>query len=92
MADAKKLTMDELLEQNAELAKKTVAGDTLKGIVTSVKKHEILIDLGAQGTGLVSRKEASFARNLNVGDEVTASVVDAEMPDGTVLLSLRKAV
>ncbi len=92
MANAKKLTMDELLEQNAELAKKTVVGDTIKGIVTSVKKHEILIDLGVQGTGLVSRKEASFARNLNIGDEVTASVVDAEMPDGTVLLSLRKAV
>lgn len=92
MAKAKKMSMDELLENNVELARKTVVGDTLKGIVTSVKKHEILIDLGAQGTGLVSRKEASFARNLNVGDEVTASVVDSEMPDGTVLLSLRKAV
>ena len=92
MANAKKLSFDELLEQNAELAKKTAVGDTIKGVVTSVKKHEILIDLGSQGTGLVSRKEASFARNLNVGDEVTASVVDTEMPDGTVLLSLRKAV
>ena len=92
MADAKKLSFDELLNENAELAKRTVVGDTIKGIVTSVKKHEILIDLGTQGTGLVSRKEASFARNLNVGDEVTASVVDTEMPDGTVLLSLRKAV
>ena len=92
MANAKKLSFDELLSENAELAKRTVVGDTIKGIVTSVKKHEILIDLGTQGTGLVSRKEASFARNLNVGDEVTASVVDTEMPDGTVLLSLRKAV
>lgn len=92
MANAKKLSFDELLNGNAELAKRTAVGDTVKGIVTSVKKHEILIDLGTQGTGLVSRKEASFARNLNVGDEVTASVVDTEMPDGTVLLSLRKAV
>lgn len=92
MANAKKLSFDELLNENAELAKRTVVGDTIKGIVTSVKKHEILIDLGTQGTGLVSRKEASFARNLKVGDEVTASVVDTEMPDGTVLLSLRKAV
>ncbi|MBR5389411.1 S1 RNA-binding domain-containing protein [Candidatus Saccharibacteria bacterium] len=92
MANAKKITFDELLEQEEGLAKKTVVGDTLKGVVTSVKKHEILIDLGVQGTGLVSRKEAGFARNLKVGDEVTASVVDTEMPDGTVLLSLRKAV
>ena len=78
MADAKKVNFDELLEQNAELAKRTAAGDTVKGVVTSVKKHEILIDLGIQGTGLVSRKEAGFARNLHVGDEVTASVVDTE--------------
>ena len=92
MANAKKISFDELLAEHEELAKKTAVGDTLTGIVTSVKKHEILIDLGVQGTGLVSRKEVSFARNLKVGDEVTASVVDAEMPDGTVLLSLRKAV
>ena len=92
MADAKKVTMDELLEKNEDSFKKVVAGDTIEGKVLSVKKHEILIDLGAQGVGLVPRREASFARNLNIGDEVTASVVEAEMDDGYVLLSLRKAV
>ncbi len=92
MADAKKLTMDELLAANEDSFKKVVAGDTITGKVLSVKKHEILIDLGAQGVGLVPRREASYVRNLNVGDEVTASVIEAEMEDGYVLLSLRKAV
>ena len=92
MAQAKKITMDELLAKNEDSFKKVIAGDTVEGKVLSVKKHEILIDLGAQGVGLVPRREASFARNLNVGDEVTASVVEAEMNDGYVLLSLRKAV
>lgn len=92
MANAKKVTMDELLKSNEEAAKKVVAGDTVKGTVISVKKHEILIDLGSQGVGLVPRREASFARNLELGNEVTASVIDAEMEDGYVLLSLRKAV
>ena len=91
MANAK-MTMDELLSANEEASKKVIAGDTVKGTVISVKKHEILIDLGAQGVGLVPRREASFVRNLNVGDEVTASVIEAEMDDGYVLLSLRKAV
>ncbi len=91
MADAKKLTMDELLKSESAV-KKAIAGETITGKVLSVKKHEVLIDLGAAGVGLVPRKEASFARNLNVGDEVTASVIDAEMDDGMVLLSLRKAV
>jgi len=92
MANAKKYTMDELLAENEATSKKAIAGDTVKGTVISVKKHEILIDLGAQGVGLVPRREASFARNLNVGDEVSASVIEAEMDDGYVLLSLRKAV
>ncbi len=92
MANAKKLTMDELLASSEDSSKKVIAGDTVKGTVISVKKHEILIDLGAQGVGLVPRREASFVRNLKVGDEVTASVIEAEMDDGYVLLSLRKAV
>ena len=92
MATAKKITMDELLASSGASFKKAIAGDTVKGTVLSVKKHEILIDLGSQGVGLIPRREASFARNLNVGDEVTASVVEAEMNDGYVLLSLRKAV
>ncbi|MBO4276728.1 S1 RNA-binding domain-containing protein [Candidatus Saccharibacteria bacterium] len=92
MANAKKLTMDELLATSEEASKKVIAGDTVKGTVISVKKHEILVDLGAQGVGLVPRREASYVRNLNVGDEVSASVIEAEMDDGYVLLSLRKAV
>ena len=92
MATAKKYNFDELLAENAESIKKAANGDTVSGTVLSIKKHEILIDLGPQGVGLVPRKEVSFARNVNVGDEVTASVIDSEMKDGYVLLSLRKAV
>ena len=84
--------MDELLKDNEASSKKIIAGDTVKGTVLSVKKHEILIDLGPQGVGLVPRREAAFARNLKVGDTVTASVIEAEMKDGYVLLSMRKAV
>ncbi len=92
MANAKKLTMDELLAASEDAAKKVIVGDTVEGTVISVKKHEILIDLGAQGVGLVPGREASYVRNLKEGDKVTASVIEAEMDDGYVLLSLRKAV
>ncbi len=90
--DAKKVTMDELLAEAGDSLKQVSTGDTITGEVLSVKKHEILIDLGPRGVGLVPRREASFARNLEIGAEVTASIVDAEMENGYVLLSLRKAV
>jgi len=89
MAKAK-YTMDELLENSS--VKQVTEADTVSGTVLSVKKHEILIDLGANGVGIVPRREASFARNLEVGQEVTASVMDSETKDGYVLLSMRKAV
>lgn len=92
MANAKKTTMDELLEKNDAASKKVVAGDTIDGKVISIKKHEILIDLGSQGVGLVPRREASYIKDLELGADVTASVIEAEMDDGYVLLSLRKAV
>ncbi|MBR3270262.1 S1 RNA-binding domain-containing protein [Candidatus Saccharibacteria bacterium] len=92
MADAKKITMDELLAKNDAASKKVIAGDTVEGKVISIKKHEILIDLGSQGVGLVPRREASYIRDLELGADVTASVIEAEMDDGYVLLSLRKAV
>ena len=87
-----KVNFDELLNKEGESIKQAANGDIVNGVVLSVKKHEILIDLGAKGVGLVPRREASYARNLEAGQEVTASVIDAEMEDGYVLLSLRKAV
>ncbi len=83
------ITMDELLADDS--VKQIVSGEVVTGHVLSVKKHEVLIDLGAQGVGYVPRREVGFSRQLSVGDEVTASVVDAELENGYSLLSLRKA-
>ena len=83
------ITMDDLL--NEEVAQQLAAGETVEGKVLTVKKHEIWVDLGAHGIGLVPRREIGFVRNLSEGDSVTASVVDTEMDEGYALLSLRKA-
>ena len=86
------LTMDELLAQADESSKQITQGETVDGKVLSVKKHEILVDLGARGIGLVPRREVSFSKALKEGDDVTASVIDTELDNGYALLSLRKAV
>jgi len=83
------ITMDDLLAGDS--VQQLVAGEVITGHVLSVRKHEVLIDLGAQGVGFVPRREVGFSRQLNEGDEVTASVVDTELDNGYSLLSLRKA-
>lgn len=90
MADAK-ITMDDLLAQAGDSVKQLTVGETVDGTVLSVKKHEILIDLGPLGVGFVPRREVSLSKNYNVGDSVIASVIDTELEDGYSLLSLRKA-
>lgn len=85
------ITMDDLLTGAETSAKQITAGEVITGTVLSLKKHEVLIDLGAQGVGFVPRHEVGFSRNIAEGDEVTASVVDTELENGMSLLSLRKA-
>jgi small subunit ribosomal protein S1 len=91
MAKATTITMDELLASEETHLKQITQGETIEGRVLSVRKHEILIDLGPQGVGLVPRREAGYSKALSEGDEVVASVVDTELENGYSLLSLRKA-
>lgn len=83
------ITMDDLLKE--ESVKQLTQGEVVTGTILSVRKHEVLVDLGPLGVGLVPRREIGFGKTLNDGEEVTASVVDSELDNGYSLLSLRKA-
>ena len=85
-----KLTMDELLASSEIQQLKT--GDVIEGKVLSVKKHEVWIDLGANGIGVVMRREIGPGQELEEGLAVTVSVVDPEMDEGHALLSMKRAV
>ena len=55
---AKAVTMADLLAGATDQA--VEAGSTINGKVLSVKKNEILIDMGPHGVGLVPRREIGF--------------------------------
>ena len=84
------ITMDELLAQS-EVGSLTT-GSVIDGVITSVRKHELWVDLGAQGVGIVMRREIGYGQVLEVGQTVTVSVIDPEMDEGYALLSMRRAV
>lgn len=83
--------MDDLLAQASDSVKQLTTGEVVHGTILSIKKHEVLIDLGPLGVGLVPRREVSMSNNYTEGDEVTASVVEVELDNGYSLLSMRKA-
>ena len=84
-----KVTMDDLLAEHDIAPLKT--GDVVEATVATIKKHEIWLDLGPRGVGVVLRREIGNQK-LEEGQVISASVVDPEMDEGHALMSLRKAV
>ena len=83
------LTMDELLAQNDVAGLGT--GDVIEGVVTTIRKHEVWVDLGAKGVGVVLRREIGHGQQLEEGQTITVSVIDPELDEGHALLSMRRA-
>ena len=83
------LTMDELLEGSD--IKQLITGETVDGVVKSIHKHQVWIDLGPQGVGVVMRREIGHGQALEEGQQVTVSIIDPEMDEGYALLSMRRA-
>ncbi|HVS58992.1 MAG TPA: S1 RNA-binding domain-containing protein [Candidatus Saccharimonadales bacterium] len=84
------ITMDELLAGSD--VKALAAGDVVEGTISSVKKHEVWVDLGAKGVGVVLRREIGHGQPLEVGQPITVSVLNPELEEGYALLSMRRAV
>ena len=84
----KSLTMDELLASSQlELLK---SGDVVEGTISSLGKNEIWVDLGPHGLGVIFRREIGGGA-MEVGQTITASVVDPELDEGYALLSMKRA-
>lgn len=84
------ITMDELLESSS--IEGLSVGEVIEGQVISIRKNEIWIDLGAKGVGVVLRREIGYGQPIEVGQNVTVSVIDPELEEGYALLSMKRAV
>lgn len=70
-------------------------GDLIEGVVIGIEKNSIFIDLPPFGTGIIYGREfmnvRDVVKNLNIGDSITAKIVDVENKDGYIELSLKEA-
>jgi len=71
------------------------AGEVIEGKVIGIEKSKVYVDLQPFGTGIIYGKEFITARDvikkLNIGDVVSAKIVDHINRDGYVELSLKEA-
>jgi len=89
-----KMSMEELLADDAAAFATLTSGDSVEGKVVSITKNGIWVDLGRFGGGLIvgpETKDKSVVGDLKVGDSLNAVVLETEYEDGNALLSLKKA-
>lgn len=91
-ANKKNTVMGRLL---ADTATPPNVGDLVEGSVIAIDKKGVFIDLPPFGTGIIYGREYILARDvikkINIGDKVSAKVVDASNKDGYIELSLKEA-
>jgi small subunit ribosomal protein S1 len=88
VSKTKEMTMEELLA-TAPVSGLNV-GDVIEGTVIGAEKHEVWLDLGVHGTGLVIGREIEQSQDIAEGDTISASVLDPESDEHYVILSLKK--
>ncbi len=88
--------MEELLASSGYTITVPHKGETLTGLVTTIGRKMVLVDIGAKTEGVVTGKEFDQAREfintLSVGDEIDVFVVNEETDKGQILLSLKRAM
>lgn len=94
LADKKSHPMDALLSQ-AGAVKVPKIGDLVTGMVISVSKNEIYLDLAGLTTGVIRGREiydeSDESTSLKIGDQATATVIGLDNENGYMELSFREA-
>ncbi len=71
-------------------------GDNIKGTITKLTRSEILLDIHAKSEALVLERDKKLLNRmlatLNVGDEVSVTILNPESDKGSPLVSLRKYI
>ena len=84
------MSFEEMLDASF---KRLRAGETTKGIVTSVTPTEVHLDLGVKYTGIIPHSEMTMDASqklediVKVGDEIEAIVIKPNDAEGTISLS-----
>ena len=70
-------------------------GDLMEGAILAMGRGRVYVDLPPFGTGLIYGREylnaADILRKANIGDTITAKVIDPAGRDGYIELSLKEA-
>ena len=70
---------------------KIVENEVVEGVVTSINKREVVVNIGGHKEGVISAPEFRYNPDLKVGDKVEVLVESAEDRKGQLIISHKKA-
>ena len=95
MVKTESKSLKELLIKDKQVPHLPQIGDLVEGRLIKISKNALILDLSPLGTGIVYggelREDKDILKNLEIGQNVSALVLDPENEDGYVELSLREA-
>ena len=87
-----KTSNDTAQTDNYSLVNDTIqSGEIVDGIVTSISKHDVFVNVGYKQDGMVLRSEFHYNQGLKVGDQVEVYIESINDKDGVLILSHDKA-
>ncbi len=70
---------------------KIAENEVVEGVVTSINKREVVVNIGAKSEGVISAPEFRYNPDLKVGDKVDVLVESVEDRKGQLVISHKKA-
>ena len=84
-------SVEAIAEQYNQTLSKVVEGEVVEGVVTSVSKREVIVNIGYKSEGVIMAPEFRYNQDLAVGDKVEVFVESTEDKKGQLILSHKKA-
>lgn len=86
-----KQNREELTQTYDQTLSKISDKEVVTGIVTSMNKREVVVNIGYKSDGVVSMNEFRYNPDLKIGDEVEVYIESQEDKKGQLVLSHKKA-
>lgn len=86
-----KESREKLAESYDSTLSKISDKEVVNGIVTSMNKREVVVNIGYKSDGVVSMNEFRYNPDLKIGDEVEVYIESQEDKKGQLILSHKKA-
>ena len=85
------MTKEQVAAQYDETVQKVHAGEVVEGVVTSINKREVVVNIGYKSDAIIPVTEFRYNPELAIGEKVEVYVDNTEDKKGQLILSHKKA-